>query len=110
MLYAEQKGRCYVCDYPVRVVDGDVEHDVPRSVPGAGRNERTNLRFVCRACNSSKGGKSILEFALDAVDHPHEHICRDRLEWIIRHHHNPAYPPELEARADAYGDGPEAEP
>lgn len=101
-LHAEQGGKCYVCDRQMRVVDGDVEHDVPLSVPGAGRNERSNLRFVCSACNTTKGRKNILEFALDAIYYPRGHMSRDRLEWIIKNHRNPAYREELVARADAY--------
>ena len=104
-LYAEQQERCYVCDRQVRVVDGVVAHDIPLSVPGAGRNERSNLRFLCGACNSARGRRNLLEFALDAVDHPPGHISRERLVWIIRHHRNPAYPKELVGRADAYGGG-----
>ena len=104
-LYAEQQERCYVCDRQVRVVDGVVAHDVPLSVPGAGRNERSNLRFLCGACNSARGRRNLLEFALDAVDHPPGHISRERLVWIIRHHHNPAYPAGLVEDADAYPGG-----
>lgn len=104
-LYAEQQERCYVCDRQVRVVDGVVAHDIPLSVPGAGRNERSNLRFLCGACNSARGRRNLLEFALDAVDHPPGHISRERLVWIIRHHRNPAYPAGLVEDADAYGGG-----
>lgn len=99
-LYDEQGGRCYICDRAIDVVDGDVEHDIPRSVPGAGRNEVVNLRFVCRACNSLKGSRTLLGFALDTTHVP-EHVSRDRLAWIIQHHRNPGYPRDLAARADA---------
>lgn len=100
-LFSEQGGTCYMCDYAVRVVDGDVEHDIPRSIPGAGRNEMSNLRFICRACNSYKGGQTILDFALDNIDHPPEHVSRGRLAWIIRNHRNPGYLPGAVARAEA---------
>lgn len=83
------------------MVDGDVEHDIPRSIPGAGRNEVENLRFVCRACNSFKGSRTILDFVLDVAANPPGHVSRDRLAWVIRHHRNPGYPPNLVERAEA---------
>lgn len=100
-LYDEQRGKCYLCDGAVRVVDGDVEHDIPLSVPGAGRNDITNLRFACRACNSLKGSQTMLDFALNTFNSPPGHMSRDRLIWIIRQHRNPGYPSGMVARAEA---------
>lgn len=99
-LHAEQGEKCYVCDHQVLAVDGVVAHDTPKPVSG-GRNEGTDTRFLCRACNSAKGRKNILEFALGTINHPHDHVSRERLAWVIKNHRNPAYPEELVRRADS---------
>src|SRR4249920_1346650 len=41
----------------------DLTRDHITSLAGGGGNEATNIRILCRRCNSSKGRKSLAEFA-----------------------------------------------
>ncbi|MCW4002723.1 MAG: HNH endonuclease [Candidatus Bathyarchaeota archaeon] len=51
------EGKCYVCKKPIHVMDFDVGHN--RAVFKGGTDRLTNLRPVCRSCNSSMGTMSI---------------------------------------------------
>ena len=101
-LYIKAGKRCYICNYPVRDIDGNVEHDIPKSEPGAGRNEPYNLNFVCFACNTCKQTQNILQFVVDQLESgsPYPHLDKDRLSYLRNHHFNPGYTSDLLASVD----------
>jgi 5-methylcytosine-specific restriction endonuclease McrA len=55
-----QKGRCVYCQRNISKQYA-VDHIVPVRLGGS--SNRTNLRLLCRSCNSSKGGKHPIDFA-----------------------------------------------
>jgi len=55
MLNAE--GKCYVCKRSVHITDFEVGHN--RALSKGGSDNVSNLRPICRSCNSSMGTKSI---------------------------------------------------
>lgn len=51
------EGKCYVCDRTIRITNFEVGHN--KAVAKGGSNRITNLRPICRKCNSSMGTMSI---------------------------------------------------
>lgn len=54
------EGKCYVCRKTIHITDFDVGHN--RAVSKGGSDNVTNLRPICRTCNSSMGTMSIEAF------------------------------------------------
>lgn len=51
------EGKCVVCDNTIRITDFEVGHN--KAVAKGGSDRITNLRPICRKCNSSMGTTSI---------------------------------------------------
>ena len=94
-IHGEQDGKCYLCLRPTHIRAAELVHDIPRSVPGAGRNDRPNLRAFCTVCNSAKGDDNILTLTIKKLQLPDDYMDHDRLVWLARNHRNPGYRPEL---------------
>ena len=50
---------CAMCQQPVEGRDATVDHIVPAALTGQPVNALSNLRTLCRSCNSKKGSKTI---------------------------------------------------
>ncbi len=53
-------GKCYVCERPIMHDNFDVAHD--KAVSNGGKDNISNLRPICKQCNSSMGTMSIEKF------------------------------------------------
>jgi ATP-dependent DNA helicase RecQ len=49
--------RCDMCNESVEGRDATVDHIVPAALTGEPVNTLSNLRLLCRSCNSKKGTK-----------------------------------------------------
>ena len=54
------EGACYVCKRTIHITDFDVGHNKARSKGGS--DNISNLRPICRTCNTSMGTQSIESF------------------------------------------------
>ena len=54
------EGKCYVCKRTIHITEFEVGHN--KAVAKGGSNQLTNLRPICRKCNSSMGTMSIEVF------------------------------------------------
>lgn len=54
------EGKCYVCRRTIHMQDFDVGHNKAKAKGGS--DQITNLRPICRTCNSSMGTQSIEAF------------------------------------------------
>jgi 5-methylcytosine-specific restriction endonuclease McrA len=48
---------CDMCNQPVEGPDATVDHIIPANITGEPVNNLSNLRLLCRSCNSKKGTK-----------------------------------------------------
>lgn len=49
---------CQACKNPVQGPDATVDHIIPAALTGEPVNNMSNLRTLCRSCNSKKGTKT----------------------------------------------------
>jgi len=54
------EGKCYVCKRTIHITDFDLGHNKARSKGGS--DNISNLRPICRTCNTSMGTQSIESF------------------------------------------------
>jgi 5-methylcytosine-specific restriction endonuclease McrA len=54
------EGKCYVCKRTIHITEFDLGHD--KAVAKGGKNNISNLRPICRSCNSSMGTMSIEKY------------------------------------------------
>jgi 5-methylcytosine-specific restriction endonuclease McrA len=54
------EGKCYVCGRTIHVTDFDLGHN--QAVAKGGKNNISNLRPICRTCNTSMGTQAIESF------------------------------------------------
>lgn len=54
------EGKCYVCRRTIHITDFDVGHNKARARGGS--DNISNLRCICRTCNTSMGTTSIESF------------------------------------------------
>jgi 5-methylcytosine-specific restriction endonuclease McrA len=59
VVYARDKGRCYLCGKPVAYSKMHLDHEVPLSRGGA--HSYANCRITCGPCNGAKADKFISE-------------------------------------------------
>ena len=62
------EGKCYVCKRTIHITEFDLGHN--KAVSKGGRNNITNLRPICRTCNTSMGTTSIEVFKARHFDTP----------------------------------------
>ena len=51
--HSRQHGLCALCGKPLKLIDANLDHKIPRSLGGLGI--AANLQATHRACNSAKG-------------------------------------------------------
>lgn len=61
-LFIAQRGRCGYCDRPLSDYKA-IDHINP--VCRGGDNDNWNLLYTCKHCNSSKGGKSFIDYVIE---------------------------------------------
>jgi hypothetical protein len=54
------EGKCYVCKKTIHITDFDLGHN--QAVAKGGKNKISNLRPICRTCNTSMGTMAIETF------------------------------------------------
>jgi hypothetical protein len=62
------EGKCYVCKRTIHITDFDLGHN--KAVSRGGRNNISNLRPICRTCNTSMQTTSIETFKTRHFDKP----------------------------------------
>ncbi len=54
-LYKQQKGKCNGCNNPMRIIDFDIDHIIPKSKGASDHYE--NYQLLCGNCNKVKGNR-----------------------------------------------------
>ena len=62
------EGKCYVCKRTIHMSDFDLGHN--KAVARGGKDNVTNLRPICRTCNTSMGTQTLETFKAKHFDKP----------------------------------------
>ena len=86
------EGKCYVCKRTIHITDFDLGHN--KAVAKGGKNNITNLRPICRTCNTSMGTQTIETFKAKYFSKPKPDLKQSlgtlsikQLKFLAAKHH-----------------------
>ena len=62
-LYRRRKGKCQGCGKQIRYADATLDHIRPKA--RGGKDHKSNVQILCKACNGLKADKSQRRFVAD---------------------------------------------